>query len=134
MIELFVFFGCVIVLISKAIYEEVKIALNNKKYREYLARHNFNRERQFELECKTMCELEEMLGVDRDDYTKELFGEVTLLKLSLAKLAMVKEILEREGYDYEPHYDTFHDREMAKKNLPWYGEGYGKEGSIYKGL
>jgi hypothetical protein len=125
---------CIFILLCQSGIEKAQISARNRRYKEYRKRHNFNRDRQWELECKHFWELEKMLGVKKDDYAEKRFGKVNLLTLGLTKLAMVKEILEREGYDYEPHYDTFHDREMAAKNLPWYPGGYGQEGSLYKGL
>lgn len=81
------------------------------------AAHNYNYERQSELQYRT--EWDELAkihgkGMSVFEFAKKKFGSE---KCAIgAQLTMIKEIMEREGYDYRPERDTWLRAESDKHN------------------
>ena len=125
----------VIWFICKATNESVNLSMYDIKKKKYEEAHNFNKERQKELISlcygyESLCELAQIAGYkDIEDWGMVNYNHPRAGWGYFGGLRIIQVIAKKEGWDYEPQWDTWINREYRIKNgwsVPQEGDnGYG---------
>lgn len=116
------------VVFGKDAVENAKVKEMNKGWENDRAIHKYNKKMQDELERADIRKLEELSGMDIMKLSYSKRGDCTL-GYSAAKCTMIKRIMTKRGYDYEPKHDTwFHEKYIVPRGYASY------KGTPFEGL